>query len=261
MRGMEIHPIRRIAYTNRTLDDLLRLKYPVKIQGFKAWKNLREKNRLIAKIRDMELDVYQMAGNNLDVSEKDGIRYESRGKPGNPSIQPTYMARTIIDHENFFSGFSGIPFRCNVSSYFKARVWVAAKGTRTPLHRDLAHNLLFLVTGDKHIRLAAPSAKRHVYPHSLFSRTPNFADLNLHRPDFRSHPRAKDLSIYETRLASGELLYIPPLWWHDVSNTGRSTSMNFWFAPFGVYSLAAGLANFLNSTMQIWTRRSNADKK
>jgi len=97
MKGMEIYPIRKISYANLTLDNLLCFKYPVKIRGFKAWENLGEKKRCIAKIRDMELDVYQMAGKNLAVSEKDGIRYENRGKPGKPSKKPIYMARTITN--------------------------------------------------------------------------------------------------------------------------------------------------------------------
>ncbi len=258
---MEIYPIRKISYTNLTLDGLLGLQQPVKIQGFKPWTNVFEKKRFIRKIHDMTMDVYKLTGYDLAVSGKDGIRYRHSGKPGKASRRPHYMAQTIADHERFFSEFRGIPFGCHESSYFKARVWVGTKGTRTPLHRDLAHNLLLLITGNKSIRLVAPSAKRFVYSHKLCSRTPNFAELNLHRPDFRRHPLANNLTIYESRLVPGEILYIPPLWWHDVRNTELSESINFWFAPFGIYSIAAGLANFLNSTIRIWTRRSNEYEK
>ena len=30
-------------------------------------------------------------------------------------------------------------------------------------------------------------------------------------------------------LGAGDLLYVPPYWWHQVTSRGRSLAVNFWY--------------------------------
>lgn len=247
---MRITPVGVKRYADLRLSDLIAGKIPVLIADFP----LPETRALNQKISALELMDYELAEKDLAVSEKAGITL--RGSAGKKSPDGNYYrAQTLENPADFFGDSGFLPFHCDRSFYFKSRIWLAGQDIRTPLHRDLAHNFILVLKGSKCVRLAAPNATKSVYSNSLFSRAPNFARLNLHEPDFGKFPRARDLTVYEARVAAGEVLYLPPLWWHDVKNTEQSISANFWFAPPGFWALTAKLTSSLNSFSSFWSRK------
>ncbi|XP_062192148.1 lysine-specific demethylase JMJ30-like isoform X3 [Phragmites australis] len=66
--------------------------------------------------------------------------------------------------------------------------WFGPHGTVTPLHHDTHHNL--------------------------------FAQVDLDNIDEKEFPRAGDLEFMDGILEEGDLLYIPPKWWHYMMNYG-----------------------------------------
>ncbi len=105
--------------------------------------------------------------------------------------------------------------------------WFGPKGTVSPLHFDPKHNLLAQVVGCKYIKLYAPDQTQHLYPASgLLSNT---SQVDVENVDNNKFPNFKDAKCTECILAPGDLLYIPPKYWHYVRSLDVSFSVSFWW--------------------------------
>jgi len=87
---------------------------------------------------------------------------------------------------------------------------------------------LFQVVGEKRIILYDPNESENLYPHegSLLSNT---AQVNPEEPDYKTFPNYKNSVAWECHLKQGEMLYIPPKWWHHVRSLSTSFSVSFWW--------------------------------
>ncbi|KAI8342808.1 hypothetical protein BC941DRAFT_466475 [Chlamydoabsidia padenii] len=105
--------------------------------------------------------------------------------------------------------------------------WFGPKGTVSPLHQDPYHNLFAQVVGRKYIRLYAPSHSESLYPYEgIMSNT---SQVDLDSPDLDTYPRFAQADYLECVLEPGDMLYIPPKWWHYVRSLDTSFSVSFWF--------------------------------
>jgi [histone H3]-dimethyl/trimethyl-L-lysine36 demethylase len=116
--------------------------------------------------------------------------------------------------------------------------WIGPGGTITPLHTDPHHNLLCQVIGRKYIRLYPPSASSGMYPHQdgLLTNTSQIIDIennggegdNNNKEEER-YPEFRKQQWMECVLKPGDVLYIPPLWWHYVKSLETSISVSWWW--------------------------------
>lgn len=106
--------------------------------------------------------------------------------------------------------------------------WFGPKGTLSPLHHDPKHNLLAQVVGEKRILLYSPDESEKLYPHEG-SMLNNTAQVNPEKPSYETFPRYKAAKAWECHLQQGEMLYIPPKWWHHVRSLCTSFSVSFWW--------------------------------
>jgi hypothetical protein len=120
------------------------------------------------------------------------------------------------------------PEYCAGGKYLTSYLFLSPKGLKIHLHQDLPENLYALVKGRKSILLFAPSAP--VYPHSRFSKLPNFAQVDIDKPDYARFPALANAQPYSAELNAGEVLYIPSFWWHYIHNEESTIAMNFWWA-------------------------------
>ncbi len=112
-------------------------------------------------------------------------------------------------------------------------------GTVSPLHRDASHNLLAQVVGAKYVRLYAPSESSSLYP--VLEGVPKgvsshieldaFAPTNpdQRREALRKFPLFETAEYIDLILLKGEVLYIPPGWWHYVEALEYSCSVSSWW--------------------------------
>ena len=109
-----------------------------------------------------------------------------------------------------------------------------ADGNVTPLHHDTAHNLIAHVYGKKRFLCFAPEDTARLYPHPKSSRYPHVSRVNPERPTLETFPAFAGARAFGAVLEAGELLYLPPGFWHHVRSLGVTISVNTWWAPPGV---------------------------
>jgi lysine-specific demethylase 8 len=111
-------------------------------------------------------------------------------------------------------------------------LWIGAKGHITPVHYDLAHNLLIQVRGRKRLVLFRPEDADCLYPNRFFSYSPHFSQIpDLDTIDLERFSRYPGATPIACTLGPGEMLFLPACWWHQVWSLDEAISINYWWAP------------------------------
>ncbi|XP_077978853.1 uncharacterized protein LOC144434274 [Glandiceps talaboti] len=109
------------------------------------------------------------------------------------------------------------------------QLWIGTEGNVTPLHYDRNHGLLAEIVGRKELILFSPEDTSHLYPYPSYSERAHTSRVNLrdlkHEDYGDRFPRLCDAQRYHCILQPGELLYIPPFWWHDVTSLDDCVSI------------------------------------
>ncbi|XP_046834159.1 lysine-specific demethylase 8 isoform X2 [Vespa crabro] len=106
--------------------------------------------------------------------------------------------------------------------------WFGPAGTVSPLHFDIKNNLLCQVFGYKRIFLYDPTDSINLYPYDT-KLLYNTAQVDPLKPDYIKWPDFKKAKGFMCYLGPGEMLYIPPKWWHHVTALTPSFSVSFWW--------------------------------
>ncbi|XP_031769565.1 bifunctional peptidase and arginyl-hydroxylase JMJD5 [Galleria mellonella] len=107
--------------------------------------------------------------------------------------------------------------------------WFGPKGTISALHHDPKRNLLTQVIGEKRLFLFSPSDSDFLYPHE-HELLNNTAQVDPREPDLEKYPKYKNATPFYCVLHPGQMLYIPPKWWHFVESLSISISVSFWWS-------------------------------
>jgi len=122
------------------------------------------------------------------------------------------------------SNFINSPFR-----FPERNIWISPHGTRTALHFDAVDNLNIQIQGSKSFLLFPPRIDS-MYPYPLISQAAYVSQI-----DPRSARIPHDFPISdatEVILNSGEMLYLPYGWWHQVDTVGsHNLNANYWWFP------------------------------
>jgi Cupin-like domain len=124
-----------------------------------------------------------------------------------------------------------VPRYVGVGQPARPHFWLSAKGNVSPLHFDLAHNLLTQVIGRKHLRLFGPEQTSLLYPFARTSKIPHMSRVDIDRPDLAAFPKFAQARSVDVQLEEGQMLFMPIFWWHHVTSLDTSASVNFWWAP------------------------------
>jgi lysine-specific demethylase 8 len=60
--------------------------------------------------------------------------------------------------------------------------------------------------------------------------------VDLDNIDAKEFPRVQNLDFMDCILEEGDLLYIPPKWWHYVRSLSISFSVSFWWRAAAITS-------------------------
>jgi hypothetical protein len=107
------------------------------------------------------------------------------------------------------------------------QLFVGSGGSDTLMHAAMANNLFLQVQGRKRWRLFPPSFTPALQP--VANRSPYFvslADADKREHD-DSHPHFRHAAGYDVELEPGDVLYIPPYYWHQVQNPTPSIGIGY----------------------------------
>lgn len=108
--------------------------------------------------------------------------------------------------------------------------WFGPSGTISPCHYDVKHNLLSQVAGRKYVRLYHPCHKDALYPHEGMLNNTSQVDVeSSNRSSFPLFTEMDKMHREECILHPGQMLYIPPGYWHYVRSLDESFSVSFWW--------------------------------
>ena len=129
------------------------------------------------------------------------------------------------------------------------RLWVSSKGTIALPHYDLENNLFFQLSGEKTFTISPPSSYPlyNPYPflHSQWrqsqkkelisatavkesSKTCHNNSDSSSSNDNNSNYSDNVVPVWDIKLESGDVLYLPALYFHSVESGAESTSLNAW---------------------------------
>lgn len=142
------------------------------------------------------------------------------------------------DAADFPSLFPSLASECNLlpgsnpaglvasEAYHSSVLRLASDDTQLWTHFDIMDNLLAQVTGRKRVVLWPPSEDGHLYVEGSSSRVGNVERFNDDEfPLFRRSLPSRT----EAELGPGDVLYLPALWFHNVTSIGFSVAVNvFW---------------------------------
>ncbi|UTA48360.1 cupin-like domain-containing protein [Simiduia sp. 21SJ11W-1] len=110
-----------------------------------------------------------------------------------------------------------------------------------PAHFDSQHNFACCVSGRRRFTLLEPEQLENLYvgPMDLTPAGQPISLVDPYAPDLAQHPRyASALQAAQSvELAPGDVLYIPPMWWHQVEGLAQFNLMiNYWWPSLGAYT-------------------------
>jgi hypothetical protein len=110
-------------------------------------------------------------------------------------------------------------------------VYLGPRGTATPMHQDHFNMRAWMaqIRGDKEWRICPPDA----FPADSFGLVDAFQRTDL------------ECDVYHATVASGDVLYLPPRWWHQARNLNSTIAVYGHFLPLeeAQSSLALALAS------------------
>lgn len=112
--------------------------------------------------------------------------------------------------------------------FYKRRLLMSRGGNRVPQHYDWYENLLCQVSGTKEMFLADPSSTADFYP-PFGTVMRNFSPVSTEHPNYEKYPRFRNVPLYHTIIRSGDMIYIPARWWHDVISRERNIAVSYSF--------------------------------
>ncbi|KAJ1871472.1 Lysine-specific demethylase 8 [Coemansia sp. RSA 486] len=138
-----------------------------------------------------------------------------------PDYTQVSTGRQIAAHND---GTDGL-----VDGGVQTNVWFGPKGTVSPLHYDKSDNLFVQVVGCKYFRFYSPDESDRVYAYPQESMLDNTSQVDVSNPDLGRYPLFEKAQYTECVVRPGDMLYIPPKWWHYVRSLSISASISFWF--------------------------------
>lgn len=167
------------------------------------------------KYREQEMTLDRFVSLALDPPD-DGLRY--------------YLQRASIpDRLPALLPDLKMPEGVDPAKIYLMNLWFGPGENVTRLHYDVPNNFLVHFYGRKRITLFAPRDTARLYP--FRSKAYNMSQVNIDEPDEVRFPKLADAQPYHVEIGPGDMLYIPPFWWHQVYSLELAISANYWWMP------------------------------
>lgn len=117
-----------------------------------------------------------------------------------------------------------IPEVFKKEQFFSSVFRISSSGVQLWTHYDIMDNILIHISGRKRVVLFPPSEALNLYMVGDKSEI-----MDIDEPDLNAYPKFKNVKRFECILDPGDILFIPALWFHNVTAMDFSVSVNmFW---------------------------------
>lgn len=117
-----------------------------------------------------------------------------------------------------------VPEFLEPSTIFSSVLRVASKGVQLWTHYDVMDNLLVQVTGKKRAVLYSPEDLPYLYLEGDKSQV-----IDIDSPNLELFPDFVKATVHECVMEPGDILFIPALWFHNMTSLEFSVAVNvFW---------------------------------
>ena len=111
------------------------------------------------------------------------------------------------------------------------QLWVGTCHSLVPLHYDQPNNFLIQIYGEKRVLLFSPKQSKKLYMHPFHYRIVHTSQIDsyidVNKPNLSIFPKLQDAEFIEVILKAGDILYIPPYWWHQVQGLSLNISITY----------------------------------
>ncbi|XP_056392519.1 HSPB1-associated protein 1 isoform X2 [Hyla sarda] len=142
-----------------------------------------------------------------------------------------YLALLFKDQPELLQEVSWADFGFPGRDGRDSTLWVGSGGANTPCHIDCyGCNLVLQVQGRKKWHLFHPEDTAHLYPTRIpYEESSVFSKVNVVKPDWQRYPAFSRARPHVVTLHPGQVLLVPPRWWHYVESVDDVTiSINSW---------------------------------
>ncbi|XP_053134583.1 tRNA wybutosine-synthesizing protein 5 isoform X1 [Hemicordylus capensis] len=117
-----------------------------------------------------------------------------------------------------------IPEYFEKEQFFSTVFRISSAGLQLWTHYDVMDNFLIQVTGKKQVVLFSPRDAPYLYLSGTKSEV-----LDVDQPDLKKYPLFAKARRYQCHLEAGDILFIPALWFHNVTSLEFGIGVNvFW---------------------------------
>jgi hypothetical protein len=142
-----------------------------------------------------------------------------------------YFSAKLSNQASLFAQAQSELQRLQVPDYDQVHLWCGGPGATSITHFDEMHNLYFQLHGSKTFILQPPSAHTQLYlypPHHPASRHSALDQLNASEWQSVAFSRAVQRHALLVQLEAGDVLALPPYWFHRVVAQSNSVSVSLW---------------------------------
>eukprot|EP01117_Protostelium_nocturnum_P017592 TRINITY_DN7186_c0_g1_i2.p1 TRINITY_DN7186_c0_g1~~TRINITY_DN7186_c0_g1_i2.p1 ORF type:complete len:358 (-),score=79.88 TRINITY_DN7186_c0_g1_i2:38-1111(-) len=107
-------------------------------------------------------------------------------------------------------------------------MWLSNDDVRPPIHYDMDHNFYVHLAGRKRWVLFPPWEWPKMSPYPRLHPSWHKSQCKFEDPDPITCPHFFQAEAREAILEPGEVMYIPPYWWHHVQSVTGSVSLASW---------------------------------
>eukprot|EP00931_Biecheleriopsis_adriatica_P107289 TRINITY_DN81636_c0_g1_i1.p1 TRINITY_DN81636_c0_g1~~TRINITY_DN81636_c0_g1_i1.p1 ORF type:complete len:485 (+),score=26.67 TRINITY_DN81636_c0_g1_i1:23-1456(+) len=113
-------------------------------------------------------------------------------------------------------------------------MWLSTAGSRTHTHFDNDPNFFVQILGTK-LFTFFPQAHEHICPFPRFHPLWHKSRMDFEKPCLDICPSYRDTHAFTVRVVEGDMLYLPPFWWHHVVSETASVSLTSYSKLSDVY--------------------------
>ncbi|KXJ22797.1 lysine-specific demethylase 8 [Exaiptasia diaphana] len=106
-------------------------------------------------------------------------------------------------------------------------MWFSSGGTKSVLHNDDVDNINCLFSGTKELLFI--DYKKYNKKVKIDHRVGGYSGVDVDKVDFTKYPGLRDVTYYNVTMETGDCLFIPYKWFHQVRSYDRNIAVNVWW--------------------------------